>query len=318
MHIMKKEILFLSILIILTSKTYSQDIAMDESLELANFEQFFKKDNPSVPLDTLYYSNNKNFSLDKSFYIQSILRDKKHRLMTYDDKFIAEIPNASIYDQIIWLRNCVLIKSRINESPPYELNLINLSTGKLMTYTTKERFYYKGNSDSSCYYYSSQDSSYFGDLFVHEEYSIVEINEKGIRLTNVKEREDDNKIIRKYYADSFSFVMNKNTTGKYTYNFHYFDSIWSYNEPIEYFDEKNVYHHNGAYYVKINSKAIYRFDNNNVTKIVDCDTMRIDQFMIENNHLIYSTYYDYQKPLLGIMNLDTRQMYYPTIIKHKD
>ena len=70
--------------------------------------------------------------------------------------------------------------------------------------------------------------------------------------------------------------------------------------------------------MKIKSKVIYRFDKNNVTKVVDCDTMRIEHFMIENNHLIYSTYFEYQKPPLGILNIETKQTYYPTIIKYEN
>lgn len=316
---MKKEKLFLSLLFIVAIKVYSQDVEIDlhTPLELTGFEQFFKEDSSTFPLDKLNYHTNKSFSYDRSVYLHFLPNENKHRLMTKDHKLIVEIPNASIYDRIIWLQNCVVIKNRINIDTPPELYLINLNTEKLTIYKTKGRFYYIGHSDSLCYFYAAMDSSYIGDLFVPDENSIVSVNEKGLSLSNKKERDDENKKIYLYYNESFSIIFEKDITGKSYHNFHYFDSIWTYKEPIHYFNEQDVYHRNGEIYVNINSKVIYRFDKNNVTKVVDCDTLSIDQFMIEKNHLIYSINFHYQKPPLGILNLETKQTHYPVILQKK-
>ena len=316
---MKKKNLVLGILIIVAIKVYSQDIAIDINtpLELTHFKQIFKKYNPDIPLDTLNYSDSKSYSNDKSLYLKYIPEQIKYRLMTYDDKYITSIPYTSVYDKIIWLKNCVVVENSVQDFNYPVIYMVDLKSGDLSFYQGKGWLSYIGHSDSICYFYSQKDSISIGDFLVPDEYTIFSINEKGLMITDKKEREDDNKIVRKYYNESFSLVINEDSSGKSSYNFHYFDSVWTYNEPVVYFDDRNVYHRNGDIYVRINTKAIYRFDKNNVTEVLDCDTLSIDQFMIENNHLIYSLNYDYRKPPLGILNLQTKQTLHP-FIKQED
>jgi len=314
---MKRAILS-GIFIVVAVKLFSQDIAVDESLELSHFENFFKKENPAVPSDTLIYSNNRTYSYDRNFYIRRIRGEKKYSLMTYDDKLIAEIPFGSVYDKIMWLQNCVVVNSDIEDFDHCVIYVVSLKDGKLSAYRANGRYYYIGHSDSLCYFYSSVNSVYLGDFFIPEEGTIFSINETGITLTDKKERDAEGKIITRYYNGSFSLVLKLDAPGKSSYSFHYYDSIWPCNEPISYFDGQDVYTRDGVNYVKVNSKAIYRFDKKNVTKLIDCDTLSIDQFMIENNHLIYTISYDYRKPPLGILNLDTRETRYPAISSKQD
>ena len=312
---MKRTILS-GILVAVAMNLYSQDIEIDVNtpLELSHFEQFFKKDNPSVPLDTLIYSNTRSYSYDKRYYIQRVPGEEKYRVMTYDDKLITEIPFGSVYDKIIWLENCLVVNSDKEDFNHCVIYLVNLKDGKLSAYRANGRYYYIGHSDSLCYFYSSMKSVSLGNFFIPEEGTIFSIDERGLTLTDKKEREAEDKIIRKYYNGPFSLVINKDASGKSSYSFHYFDSIWTYNEPVIYFYDQDVFPCNGVYYVYVNSTAIYRFDKESVTKVIDCDTLSIDQFMIENNHLIYSISYDYRKPPLYIMDLETKETQSPVII----
>jgi hypothetical protein len=313
---MKRTILSV-IFIVVAMNLFSQDIEIDSytPLELSHFEHFFRKDNPSVPLDTLIYSNTRSYSCDKNYYIQRIPGEKKYRVMTSNDKFITEIPFGSVYDKIIWLQNCLVVNGDNEDFNHRIIYVVNLKEGKLFTYKAKGRYYYIGHSDSLCYFYSSMKSVTLGDFFFPEEGTIFSVSERGLTLTDKKEREAEDKIIRKYYNGPFSLVINKDASGKFSYSFHYYDSIWTYNEPVNYFDDQDVFPCNGAFYVNVNSTAIYRFDKENVTKVMDCDTLSIDQFMVENNHLIYSINYDYSKPPLYIMDLDSKETRSPVIFK---
>ncbi len=310
--------LLLGILLIGTINAYSQEISidMDVSLDLDHFEKFFKEDNPMVPLDTLIYHENKSFSPDKSLYIQTFPYEYKHLLMTNKGRYITKVPYTSFYDKIIWLKNCVVVDGRDNN-----IYLIDFKDYKRSAYYVKGGYSFIGNSDSLSYFYSFNDSTYVGDYLIPIEHTIFSINEKGINLTNKKEREDDNKIIRKYYNESFSFVKNKDTSGAFTYNFHYPDSIWTYDKPINFFNEWNVYHRNGSNYVEIiadNPMGIFRFDKNNVTPVIKCDTLNIKNFMVENDFLIYTINFHYQKPPLYLINIKTNETYHPVVIQKRD
>lgn len=321
MRIMKKRNLLLGILIILTFKIYSQDIeiALDEPIELTSFEQFFKKDNSLVPLDTLNYSMNKSFSPDKSQYLKNFRKEKKYHLMTYDDSFIIEVPYTSLYDKIVWLQNCLIVVGTNPESPRNSsIYLISFNDKKLSTFNVKGIFGYMGHSDSLCYFYSFTDSIYLGDHIIPNKNTIFSINEKGLLLTNIKKRDDNNKKIITYYNESFSVVMEKDSSSNWNYNFYHYGLKWTFNKPIIFFQDNDVYYRNGITYVIINTKAIYRFDKNSVTKIADCDTLSIRQFMVDNNYLIYSLNYDSQKPPLGIFNLETKETFHPIILQKKD
>ena len=314
---MKKRTIVFGIVCMICTQAFSQFdmIEVDNSLELTQVSRVFKKDNPTEPLDTVYYSSSKTYSDNKKFYLELVPEEFQYKLMTCDDRFIANVPYTSFYDKIIWLQNCVVIENDVKDFKNPVIYVVNLKHGKLVTYSVTGGISYIGQSENHCYFSTAKDSVSIGKYFIPKEGTIFSINEKGPARTNAKEREDKDNNIRLYYDKSFSVVREKNSEGVYSCNFHYFDSVWTCPEPIDYFDKQNVHHSHGAIYVKINSNCIYRFDANSVTKVVDCDTLSIKQFAIENNYLIYSMYYSYQKPQFGMLNLETMQTLNPILIK---
>ena len=316
----RRKLSLIILFLIIAIQSHSQDFTVSETriVDLTHLEQVFKGDGSAAPLDTVIYHHNKSFSPDKRVYIQSFLNESKYRVMTKENKLIAEIPYTSVYDRIIWLKNVLVVHHTDLMYPNDVLYVIDLADETLTTYITNGFISYEGNSDTVCYFGSVKDSCYVGDLLIPEELTIFAINEKGPGLTGVKSRDEDFKVIRRYYNEYFSFVIEKDSTGKSSCNFYYYDSVWTYNEPLEYFEYSDVYQHNGVSYVKFYRGDLYQFDRNHVNKIINCDSLYIEQFMIENNYLIYGNDFNYEKPSLGIINLETKEIHYPAIIQKSD
>ena len=68
---MKKRTIVFGIVCMICTQAFSQFdmIEVDNSLELTQVSRVFKKDNPTEPLDTVYYSSSKTYSDNKKFYL---------------------------------------------------------------------------------------------------------------------------------------------------------------------------------------------------------------------------------------------------------
>jgi len=332
--------LIIGLFILVSTNSVGQDYQVffvNMPLDLSGFEDFIDNEK-STPLKKINYYQNRKYSNDFHYYLESTELENVIYLKNKNGDLIKEINGASIKDIIIWLDKCVIIDRFYKE--PNKKILIDLQTGRQTIYKTTEKFRYTGQSDTLCYFYSIDDYSYFDSLFLKSRYSIVSLNENGalIEYNNptVISREMGKSNITgkdewKYtYSDSvitFTYY-NKQVSSGYASGyenighrmaqryFRNYDSAWIYPDRVDYFDmEKNVWYQDGMSYALINDKAIYRFGDYNVTKIIDCEDLAIQNFRIEDNFLIFTSKSSQKNRPIGILDLDTKKTYYPKVTK---
>jgi hypothetical protein len=95
-----------------------------------------------------------------------------------------------------------------------------------------------------------------------------------------------------------------------------YDSTWVYPDRVDFFDmDRNVWYDNGFSYALINNQAIYRFGEYEVNKIIDCEDLAIQNFRINGNYLIFISKSSQKNKPIGIMDLRTKEIYYPKVIE---
>ncbi len=305
---------------------------------LSHFDDFFKKgsDKPLskvVFFEDRIYSDNREFYIVQSPYYNSVIvKDIRGRT-------IKEVSNVSMDDMIIWLDKCVIIDRFYTESN--KKVVINLETGEQKIYYTKGKFRHIGQTNKQSFFCSVNDYSEIEGILLKSRKSLIKINETGVEIEYInptvtgrvlkrsiytgKEEWNpvfsDTAITFDYYNNQFSMGSKKIgnlTVRQFIKNY---NIEWNYKEHIDFFDpDMDTYYSNGYTYVLLNDKAIFRFGENEVEKIIDCEDLMIIQFIIKKDFLIFTTNRNTtdkvnQNRFLGILNLNTRKISYPKIIK---
>ena len=317
-----------------TSTLSGQDyhiIILPGHLDLSHFESFLNKSETN-PLSEIEYFQNRIYSNNRNYYVSNSSTDKVLYLKDKNGEIIQKIEGASLDDNIIWLSGCVIIDRFLNE--PNKKILINLITGKQVIYNTTDKFIYVGQSDTLCYFYSIGDYSNFDTLFLKSRQSVVSLNENGAAIEynnpTVLSREwgksnysgseewiysySDSMITFDYYNRELSSGFQSFGSVDATRYFKNYDSIWPYPENVAtIYMDRDVFYHNGFTFALLNNKAIYRFGDHEVIKILDCADLNIRNFLIENQFLIFTSKDEMKDKLVGIMNMNTRELKFPKV-----
>lgn len=356
-------ILFLTLSIVISAcRTHRQfyvcgmarGIVIDPEFDLDNFNGFIDNKNNKpftiIRLDTL-----RVYSPDYKYYFEyQTFNDPAHRkaiLYNTERKPISTLKHLPKGETLLWLDNCVILDG--GSAPITEKIVIDLTTGKIKTYSTNGWFMFLGQTNQKAFFASHSENNKISSITLTNRHSIISLNENGVSLVV------DNKSISNSYPDSVYFYDFFNS--KFAIRCLKLENKSDDDQPlkIEFISENKIvltpdsisfftayedsYFSIGDTYVKINGNVIYRVTENSFEKIFDFRESKINgwirDFKIDGEYLIFKTQnsgiefalmdppkdsiltvngliakqHVYGYNTIGIVNLKTKECIYPTI-----
>jgi hypothetical protein len=321
---------------------------VDPEFELGNFSAFINTET-GKPLTTLILDTQRIYSPDYNYYFefQPQKRDGKTKAILFNSngKKIATVKQLHVRPSIKWLKNCVIFFSNQKE------HKINLETGRVKKYD--EYMSYLGQLDDTAYYDVSSRDNKFEGFPRNYSNSIFAFSDNGVSPASGISKYRQNAPDSIYSCDFFnsqvalhSINLQKMTYDKPTYKIEISvnNKIVQTSYPYLSFDSyRDSYYSDGATYLKINDNEIYRVKNNTFEKLFTFGEVNVSgwirEFKVEGDFLIFvaqnqsyeissknldslitvnglvAKERDYAFHTLGIINLKTKECFYPTITK---
>jgi hypothetical protein len=161
----------------------ARGIVIDPEFNLDNFNGFIDKKN-GKPLSTIRLDTQRVYSPDYSFYFeyQTFKNPALRKAILYntDRKPISTLKHLPKGETLLWLDNCVILDG--GSAPITEKIVIDLTTGKVKTYSTNGWFMFLGQTNQKAFFASDSEINKISGKAIKNRHSIISLNEKGVSL----------------------------------------------------------------------------------------------------------------------------------------